>query len=71
MYVIIVMTSVSTGLTSCNMDVHARTTGNWNSVSGDDTSVGAEFVDPFGSVAIILSWLTNLLTTSALSYKSW
>ena len=41
------------------------------SFSGWDSDAGVEFDDPFGSVAIILSWLTNILATILISHKAW
>ena len=32
---------------------------------------GDSFFDIFGEIAIILSWLTNVIATAAISYKAW
>lgn len=33
--------------------------------------VGTELLDDFGAVTVILSWATNVWTTSLISYKAW
>lgn len=32
---------------------------------------GTEFVDNFGSTALVTSWITNVVATAAISYKAW
>ncbi|KIP07904.1 hypothetical protein PHLGIDRAFT_403080 [Phlebiopsis gigantea 11061_1 CR5-6] len=66
----IVFTSLSTTLHSCNPfpDSPARLSAEFKTTA---SSVGTEFVDSFGSVAMILSWITNLSATFTLAYKAW
>ena len=42
-----------------------------NLSEGDKTQQGEIFTDIYGVIAIILSWMTNMIATISIAYKAW